>query len=153
MKNENLTPAKITAKKDVTTKKVTAKKPKVVSLNLDKYAAKLQNVEIKEKKSKDSFYKYPDTFTALDINEKKGKQFRAKTRKKMSTFENNIFVFTKTKQVDKLKIEVSLFNDFYKEFYQINDYSLKSITQSVADAKTVSLQTMLDIVKEVNNAK
>lgn len=140
-------------KETVVKEKKVVSKPSIINLNLSKYADKLKSIEVKEKKSKDSFYKYPESFTQLDINSLKGKQFRNKMRNKINSFENNIFVFAKTKQIEKLKNEVRLFNDFYKEHYQINDYSLKSITQAHSELKTDSLQMMLNIIKDVNNAK
>lgn len=142
-----------TSKTSATTNKKNVVTPSVINLNLSKYAEKLKNVEIKEKKTKDSFYKYPDSFSATDINSDKGKKFRNSLRNKIKKFENNIFVFAKTNQIEKLQSEVKDFNSFYKENYQINDYSLKSISQSNDETKTQSFEMMLSIIKDVNAAK
>lgn len=126
---------------------------KIVDLNLSKYADKLKTVELKEKKSKDSIYLYPDEFTPALINSDKGKKFRNKIRNSITRFSNNIFVFAKTNQSDKLIAEINLFNEFYKMNFRITDYTVKSISQANNEKTIADIELMLEIVKDVNNAK
>jgi hypothetical protein len=158
MKNTNATIAttkKVNAK-GVTTKKETVSpdtKKKIVDLNLSSFADKLKNVEVKEKKDKETIYNYPENFTKAQINGEQGKKHRNKLRTKMQKFENNIFVFTKTNNVEELQKTIKEFDVFYKENYRINDYSLKSISSSNDETKSASLKTMLEIITSVKNSK
>lgn len=124
----------------------------VVNINLSKFADKLKNISVKEKKTKDTIYIYPENFTAKMIGEKEGKQFRNKLRNKMRFFENNIFVAAKQKDNDKLIALVKEFNSFYKANYRVNDYSLSSVSQSQDETKTGDLSTMMQIITTVNAA-
>jgi hypothetical protein len=125
---------------------------KIVNVNLDAFTKKLESVTVKEKITKDAFYIYPENFTIKMIGEKEGKQFRNKMRTKIKFYENNIFVAAKQQDNEKLISVVKEFNAFYKANYKINDYSLKSISQSTDELKTADLSTMLGIIKTVNAA-
>lgn len=124
-------------------------KKEVTKINLSQFADKLKNVELKVKAKKSTIYKYPDTFSENDINSEKGKKFRNSLRTKLKRFSNNIFVFAKINEVEKLNNEVKEFDIFYKENYQINDYSATSISQSKNEVKEQDIVLMLQIIKEV----
>lgn len=156
MKNANQTSnvkTNATTKKNVANKKTTENKKSVVNLNLSQFAAKLDNIEVKEKKDKETLYIYPETLSKSDINGEKGKKHRNKLRTKMQKFENNIFVFTKTNDTENLEKTIAEFDAFYKENYRTPDYSLKSISSSNDEKKTASLKTMLEIINAVKSAK
>lgn len=138
------------AKKEVAKKKVDTIN---IGATLDKFADKLNDKKIVEKTKKDTIYIYPETLTASDINSEKGKTFRNSLRNKLKRLSNNIFVFAKTKQQEKLIAEVKMFNSFYKESYIKNDFTLASISQSKNGEKTDDMQLMLNIVQDVNNIK
>lgn len=152
MKNATINSAKKTATNNVATEK------KIVNLNLDKFAQKLSEVKLTEKKDKATLYFYPENLSKADINGEQGKKFRNSLRNKIQKFANNITVFASMQQKNKkdetvilkLKNEVKAFNIFYKENYQINDFSIKSISASNNDGKTANIELMLDIVKTVN---
>jgi hypothetical protein len=137
-----------------TTSKKTSKKDKKVNevskINFDKFTKELSNVEVKEKKKKETLYKYPEGFTEQKINGEEGKKFRNKLRNAMKRYCANILTFTKTKQEDNLKKEFSLFNKFYKENYRLNDLSINSITNTKNEDKEKELVLMLQIIKEYN---
>jgi hypothetical protein len=147
MKNVKNVNAKTASAKTVSTD---AKK-KITNLNLSAFADKLKNVEVKEKRDKSTIYIYPDGFSKTDINSEKGKKFRSSLRTKMQRFENNIFVFAKTNNSEKLIETVKEFNNHYKQFYVNNDYSVKSISSSNKDEKAQSFELMMQIIKDVNN--
>lgn len=127
-----------------------ATKTKIVNINLDSFTKKLSTITVKEKSTKETIYNYPENFTQKMIGETEGKKFRNKLRTKIKFFENNIFWSAKQKDNDKLIALTKEFNSFYKENYKINDYSLKSISQSADELKTSDMQTMIDIIKTVN---
>lgn len=141
--------------KNATKKDKVAKKIEAVNIGatLDKFADKLNNKKIVEKTKKDTIYIYPENLSASDINSEKGKTFRNSLRNKLKRLSNNIFVFAKTKQEEKLISEVKMFNSFYKENYIKNDFTLSSISQSKNGEKTEDMQLMLNIVQDVNNMK
>lgn len=145
MKTSATTSKNASAKKD--------NKKNVTVVNLEKFAKQLENVNVKEKKEKETIYIYPADFSHADINAEKGKKHRNKLRSKMQKFANNIFVFTKTNQPEKLKAEINLFFAFYKENYKINDLTLNSISNSKDEQTTKDLSLMLEIIKEVETKK
>lgn len=50
--------------------------------------------------------------------------------------------------INELKNEINLFNEFYKETYLLNDYSLNSICQNNSDNETkIKTKLFLQIVK------
>lgn len=142
------------AKKTVNAKVNNTKKStsKVVDLNLSKFANQLKDVQLKEKKDKETLYIYPDGFSKTDINSEKGKKFRNSLRTKIQKFANNIFVFTKTEQQDKLIEEIKLFDVFYKANYKTNDYTVKSVSSSNNELKNADFNQMFDIIKHVKQS-
>lgn len=129
--------------------KIDEKKEEITSINLSKFKEKLENVQLKEKRNRETIYVYPDDFSKSDINSEKGKKFRNSLRSKMKKFANNIFYFSKINEIEKLKAEIGLFEDYYKRFFRINDFSLNSLSQSKDAGKERDFQLMLDIIKEV----
>lgn len=132
-----------------TAKNATAKNEnKVSTLNLGKFAEQLAKVELKEKIKKSTLYIYPDGYSESDINSEKGKKFRNKLRNEIKRLCNNILLFAKMNRIDDFKKEVEKFNLFYKTNYQLNDYSLASITNTKDEAKENDLKLMLSIIKD-----
>lgn len=144
---------KVTAtKKEVAPKKVKAEKKetaKLTAINLQKFTERLKDFKEVVKSSKSTIYSYPENWTALQINSSEGKQFRSKQRTKINNFANNIFVYAKTNNAEKLKETVKEFEANYKSNYQINDFSLQSISQSTDEPTKQHLNLMLEIIKEV----
>jgi len=126
---------------------------KVVNLNLEKFEKSLESVSLKEKKTRETIYNYPEGWGKEKINSEEGKKFRNSLRNQMKRFSNNVFYYAKIKENDKLIAEIDAFNAFYLKNFRINDYSLDSITQSKDDAKSRDLSLMMDIIKEVNASK
>lgn len=124
------------------------KDEKLTKINFSKFAEKLNSFSVKEKMQKSTLYNYPEGWTALNINGDEGRTFRRALRLKLTNFSNNIFVYCKTKQTEKLIAEVKNFDKFYKLNYKINDYSINSITHT-KEEKNASYVLMLDIIKEV----
>lgn len=129
-------------------KKETAKDEKLIKINFTKFAEKLSSFDVKEKMQKSTLYSYPVEWTSLQINGDQGKTFRRSLRLKLTNFSNNIFVYTKTKQAEKLNAEIKAFDSFYKANYKLNDYSINSITHT-KEEKNASYVLMLEIIKEV----
>lgn len=127
----------------------------VSKINLSKFAEQLSKIEVKEKKKRETMYKYPEGFTEKDINSEKGKQYRNKCRNIRNRFANNILSFAKQNEVlkgkfdvSKLTNEVKEFNKFYKETYLLNDYSFKSISQAKEEDEK-ELVLFLSILKDI----
>ena len=144
MKKETVKNSEV--KKSVTKK--TGKVENIKTANLAAYAERLANFDIKEKAKKERKYIYPENFTELMINNIEGKKHRSKLRKILERHCNNIFVFTKIEDVEKLKKEISLFLDFYKANYRINDFSVNSVFDGSNEKKKNDLSFMLQIVKD-----
>lgn len=123
----------------------------IQKINLSKFSDALQGIEMKEKKERLSLYIYPDGFSKDKINGLEGKSFRGKMRGKRDKLINNILFFAKGNKIEDMKKEIELFNNFYKENYCINDYSLQSLSNK--EDKNISLA--LSIIKEIkgNNEK
>lgn len=143
----------------VTTSKnedVKVKNNEIVKINLSKFTKQLES-KILEKKSNErtTLYKYPIEFTKADVNNKKiGGKFRANKRNRLSTFVNNILLFTKHNRLEDLLAEIKLFDTFYKEFYLVNDYSLTSLTNvNEEKEKFADLKLALTIIQDVKNSK
>lgn len=118
--------------------------PKIEKLNLSSLTERLSKVEVKEKLKKQTIYLYPENFTDKDINSEVGKKFRNKRRKEIERFSNNVFFYLKYDRKEDLQKEVNEFKKHYKQFYKINDYSVKSISNS---KETNNISLFLDIVK------
>lgn len=76
-----------------------------------------------------------------DCNEKEQKSIRRKIRKIVISFADNI----KSKNDVKL---INAFNEFYKETFICNDYTLHSVcNENLSSEKKEKLQKLLDICK------
>jgi len=106
--------------------------------NLDLLVNELsKNIKQKKETSKDRMYK----------NEVDKKQ-RQIIRKKRNKFIDNVLYFQSQKMQNELKNEINLFNEFYKETYLLNDYSLNSICQNNSDNETkIKCKLFLQIIK------
>lgn len=131
-----------------TVSKTETKKDEIVKINLQKFAKELENVNLKEKKVRETIYNYPEGFTKQKINSDEGKKFRNSLRNQLKRICNNILVYAKTNQQDKLVAEIKLFSAFYKKNYQRNDFSITSLSSSKDESKEKDLTLMINIVKE-----
>ena len=112
-------------------------------MNLENKISKL-NVKEKISFDKQKMYKYPIECTTSEQQ----KKFRTKMRNQIKRFSNNIILSYQKKNEIELKKEVKSFNDFYKENYILNDYSIISISSNNRDKETLLLiEPMLEIVK------
>lgn len=120
----------------------------IASINLSKFADQLSLIALKEKKSKDHIYLYPEGFSKEDLSGEKGKKFRNSIRNKMKTFSNNILLYAKMNRIEDLEKEIASFLPFYKEKFRINDLSIASISSSQDESKIGNFSLMLSIIKE-----
>ena len=89
-------------------------------------------------------------FNSLDKEEqkKKAKQIRKKARKLRTMYCNQLCNSFKNKETKELKQTIKSFNSFYKEYYVLNDYSIKSLCRNSSDNETLILVTLaLQVVK------
>lgn len=132
----------------------TAKAKEVVKLNVSSIADRLNKIEIKDKKVKNTIYVYPENWNQDKINSVEGKKFRNRLRNKIKFFCNQIFIYSKQLLVnpknneakESLKNVITEFKKFYKENYKLNDFSIESISQA-KDEKTNDIKLMLEILK------
>ena len=97
-----------------------------------------KNLKQKKETSKDKMYK-------IEVDKKQ----RQILRKKRNKFVDNVLFFQSQKMTNELKNEINLFNEFYKETYLLNDYSLNSICQNNSDNETkIKTKLFLQIVKK-----
>lgn len=129
--------------------KIEEKKENLTIVNLSKFAKELENVQLKQKRERETIYVYPESFSKSDVNSEKGKKFRNGIRSKMKRFANNIFYFAKIQEEDNLKKEIGMFKEFYKSNFRLNDFSLNSISQSKDAGKEKDFSLMLNIIKEI----
>ncbi len=120
----------------------------LISINLSKFTDQLKNVELKEKKIRETLYIYPDGKGKEWINSPEGKKWRNSKRNQLRRHSNNVLTFAKIQEMEKLQKEIELFNLFYKENFRINDYSFSSISQSSNEGKEKDLSLMMQIIKE-----
>lgn len=134
--------------KKSTSKKNVAKTETLTTINLSKFADRLNTMALDEKirKDKQLLYKYPETWTKIHINGIEGKKFRQGLRNKLQRISNNIFTYAKQQNLELLQKEVTAFEIFYTENYLLNDFSVKSL--STRDEMKEDLQTMLEIIAE-----
>jgi len=127
-----------------------AKVNEVSKLNFADLKEQLSKVatETKEIKKKERLYIYPENFTDAMINAKEGKAFRGKHRKIVFNFANNINLFADKNRIEDLLKEVANFQEYYKNFYRLNDFTLESITQK-SDEKTANIKMMFVVIKRV----
>lgn len=123
-------------------------KKEIIQINLDKFEKQLENVSIKEIRQRETIYVYPDDFSKSDINSEKGKKYRNSIRNNLKRHCNNILIFAKSKDSEKLQKEIKEFELFYKEKFRLNDFSLSSISQSKDAGKEKDLSLMIEIIKE-----
>jgi len=157
MKNSNQNSAKIAivntnvknAEKKIEDKKIEG----IAKINISKFSDQLSKIELKEKKDKETIYVYPGGSDKEWIGSTKGKKFRNSLRNLMHKHANNILIFAKSNQMEKLQEEIKKFDDFYKKNYRINDLSLKSISSSSDPLKERDFSLMIEIIKEVKGSK
>lgn len=124
--------------------------PALTTFNLSKFADKLADKDVdKLKKDRELIYKYPDNIPPAKYNDAEGKKFRQGLRNKLTQFSNNIFVYAKKNEMENLKAEIERFDTFYAENFRVNDYSVKSITNTPKESKTADIALMLEIIREV----
>lgn len=126
---------------------VNVEQNRLIEINLSKFADKLANVDLKQKREKEHLYLYPESFTKEIINGEEGRKYRNRLRSRLKSFSNNIFFYAKGNNIEALKLEIQKFDEFYKTNYRINDYSINSITHSKEKEKDIVF--MLEIIKEV----
>lgn len=123
----------------------TSEKSQLQAINLASVKSQLDKIDLKEKKVKETIYKYPESFSKDDINGEKGKKHRNGLRNKLKSFCNNILYYAKTDNLEELQKKINEFKTFYKANYRVNDYSLSSITNSEKREKDIEL--MIQIIK------
>jgi hypothetical protein len=129
-----------------------SKKEEIKEINLSKFAKELENKSVSHAKNeRETIYIYPASIPKERINEKEGKQFRGKLRAKIQRFSNNAFFYAKSDNQIELKKLIVEFDANYKEFYRINDYSLKSLSSSNDPAKNKDCELLLQIIKEMKS--
>lgn len=116
------------------------------TINLQKFADQLANVELKKKNEKETIYNYPEGWNKEKINSDEGKKFRNKLRNQLKSLCNNIFYYAKIQDQEMLLQEIVKFEKFYNANYRINDYSIRSLTNSEKKEKEIELT--LQIIKE-----
>lgn len=144
-KNAIVNPKAKNAKKD--------ESKEINKINLSKFVSQLSTIELKEKKDKETIYIYPEGSSKEWIGSDKGKKFRNSLRNAMKKFANNILIFAKINDLEKLQGEIKKFDEFYKKNYRINDLSLKSISSSSDPLKERDYSLMIEIIKEVKGSK
>jgi hypothetical protein len=129
-------------------------KENLKSINLDAFKNQLDALQLKGKKERENLYIYPESLSKEDIKGEKGKKFRGGLRNKRDRFINNILHSAKIYNADKKKENleslqncISLWKDFYKSSYRINDFSIDSISQSKDDEKNKNIIIALGIIK------
>lgn len=139
---------------NINASKMEDKKEEIVKINLSKFASQLENKGISHARNeRETIYIYPASIPKDRINEKEGKQFRGKMRSQLKRFSNNIFFFAKGEKIEEIKKEIANFEIFYKEFYRINDYSLKSLSSSNDEGKNRDIELLLSILSEMKIGK
>lgn len=124
-------------------------KNEIVKINLDQFKDQLSNIQLKEKKERSTIYIYPEGKGKDWINSPDGKKWRNNKRNSIQRFANNILIFAKSNQLEKLQEEIKKFDAFYKEFYRLNDYSFSSISNSSDAKKEGDIDLMMKIIKEI----
>lgn len=125
----------------------------IVAINLSQFADQLSGISLKEKKDKETIYKYPEGFSKEMISSEKGKKFRNSLRNRMKTICNNILLFAKMNRMEDLQKEIASFDALYIANYRINDYSLKSFSSSGDESKLSMMNLSLSIIKEIKGSK
>lgn len=144
------------SKRNNASKVIDAKKEEIVnvpaSINLQKFAKELEGKGISHlRNERETIYIYPSEWKSDDINGKKGRQFRNHKRSFVKRLSDNLFFLGKGEKIEEMKAEIEKFDAFYKEFYKINDYSLKSLSSSNDPAKNQNIDLMLRIIAEIKS--
>ena len=127
-----------------------AKKEDVKEINLSKFAKELEGKNVSHlQRERETIYIYPESIPKDRINEREGKQFRGKMRSRIKRFSDNLFYAGKIGNIPECKKIIAEFDLFYKEFYRINDYSLKSLSSSNDPAKNKDIDLFLNLLKEI----
>lgn len=127
--------------------------PAIAKFNLSQFADQLSAIELREKKDKETIYKYPEGFSKEMISSEKGKKFRNSLRNRMKTICNNILLFAKMNRMEDLHKEIASFDALYLANYRINDYSLKSFSSSGDSSKLGLMELSLSIIREIKGSK
>jgi len=106
----------------------------------------LENVNIKEKKTKEGLYIYPENVILAGINSDTGKSFRGKLRNRLENLCNAVLSAYKSKDAEKLTASIKKFIDNYKENYSKNDFSFESFSRT--DKNKFIIERTIEIVKE-----
>jgi hypothetical protein len=105
------------------------------------------NFEEKEKNStstKDKNFIYKFQLLDNKLTEKESKKLRSKMRRNLSNIINEIII--DNRKETNLK-NVSKFIEFYKENYIVNDFTVKSITNSSEENKKSEIEFVLTLCK------
>lgn len=133
-----------------------AKKDEIVkeipSINLQKFAKELEGKGISHlRNDRETIYIYPEEWKSDNINGREGRKFRSHKRSFIQRLSNNLFFLGKGEKIEEIKAEIVKFDAFYKEFYKINDYSLKSLSSSNDPAKNANIDLLLRIIREIKS--
>lgn len=149
MQNKKNQSAKVNTVK--TSNNVEVSKVNLSKINLSKFAEKFANVSEKiVSNQRESIYKYAVEFTKEKINGLEGKQLRNKHKRNIQNFASRMFVACKHKNESEIINIKNEFISYYKENYILNDYSLKSISNSQDKSKTDNIVNLLEVIKELN---
>lgn len=85
-----------------------------------------------------------DKYNSMSIEAKKKqeKNIRKKARKLRNMYINNVIHYFKDKDNKELKQTIKSFMSFYKEYYLLNDLSIKSICRNSSDNDTLIKVTL-----------
>lgn len=125
----------------------------LTKFNLANYADQLSGIALKEKKERETIYIYPADFGKPEIGGEKGKKHRNKLRNQMKRHSNNILVYAKSQDLEKLTKEIAEFETFYTANYRTHDFTLASISQSNDETKEKDLTLMMKIITDYKNQK
>ena len=152
MKNSNVS---TTDKKVITNEVIKTNEKNIFDIdkiNFDKLEKKIEvksKIESKISNSKKSIYK---GFDLLTDKEKKSK--RNKLRNIRQKYENDILKFYTENLNKELKESIKSFLTFYKDTYQLNDFSLYSLIDNNTDTeKMKKTDEFLKVIKEVLSIK
>jgi len=142
------------AKKSAKNQKIESSKIELKKLNLSSFAKELSEIPLKERKERESLYKYPSDFPMQERNSDKGKRFRNSLRSKrdnlMNSINYNAMILQKENSKENslaLKNAIAKFDEFYQKNYLKNDYSIESISILSDPIKNKSLILALKIIK------
>lgn len=120
---------------------------------LDKLNLKTKEEDLKKESTKGAnngnyLYKYE----LLNLNSDEKTTKRKNLRKQKNAICNNLILAKKAKNVEKLKLYLNTFLDFYKKEFILNDFSLNSFCAKNTDDKHKNLYSdALEIVKLIKD--